>query len=100
GLLHLRLQPVDGVLPGEFPPLAVRTAGHGIGDAVGIVESLEPGLAPRAEPPLVDRRLGVPLELDHAAFADFRLQPTAGRALAACDSRRHGTCCSSRSPES
>src|SRR6058998_848016 len=50
---------------------------------LGIVESLEPGLAPRAEPPLVDRRLGIPLELDHAAFADFRLQPTAGRAFAA-----------------
>src|SRR3989442_11965085 len=67
-LLQLRLQPTDCVLPGEFLPLTIRTAGHGIGHSVGIVESLKPRLAARAKPPLVDRRLRVALELHHATF--------------------------------
>ncbi len=81
-LLHLPLQPPDRVLPGELLPLPVRAAGHGIGDAVGIVESLKPGLAPRAEPPLVDRRLRVALELHHPAFAHLGVQPAARRTFA------------------
>ena len=82
-LLHFRLQPADRVLPGEFLPLTVRTAGHGIGDSVGIVEPLERGLAARAEPPLIDRRIRVALELDDAAFAHLGVQPAPGRAFAA-----------------
>ncbi len=81
-LLHLRLQPGDRILPGELLPLPARPASHGIGDAVGIVESLDAGLAPRAEPPLVDRRLRVALELHHPAFAHLGVQPAARRTFA------------------
>ena len=81
-LLHLRLQATDRVVPGELLPLSVRSPRHRIGHAVGIVEPLQRGLAARAEPALVDRRLGVPLELDHATFAYLGVQPASGRALA------------------
>src|SRR5207245_10541053 len=64
-------------------PLAVRPAGHWLGDAIRVIEPLERRLAARAEPALVDRRLRVALELDHPTLAHLGVQPAPSRAFAA-----------------
>src|SRR5205085_1111638 len=67
--LHFGLQPSQALVPGQFPPLAVCAAGHRIRDAIGVVQALQRRLPARAQATLVDGRLGVALELDHAALA-------------------------------
>ncbi len=83
GRLDLSGETSDRVVPRELLPLAGRRPGHRVGDAIGVVQALKRRLAARAQPPLVDRRVGIPLELDHPAFADLGVQPASGRALAA-----------------
>src|SRR5438552_2894458 len=81
--LHLPREPADGIVPRQLLPLAVRPAGHWLGDAIGVVQPLQRRLAARAEPPLVDGGFRVALELDHAAFAHLGVQPAPGGAFAA-----------------
>src|SRR5437879_13469863 len=82
-LLHLRREAPDRVIPGDGLPLAVPRPLQRTGDAVGVVEPLQTRLAARAQPSVVDRRLGVPLELHDAALAHLGVQPAPRRALPA-----------------
>ena len=58
-------------------------ANHRSGDPVGMIETLERGLAPHAERARVDRMVRVSLELDDAPLAIARDDAAAGRALPA-----------------
>src|SRR5207237_3717496 len=81
--LYFGLQASYGVVPCDLLPLAVGAAGHRIRDAIGVVKALQRGLPARAQPTLIDGRLGVALELDHSALAPLGVEPAPGRALTA-----------------
>ena len=73
---------LEGFVPGELAPRAVLP-GHRSGDAVGIVEPLEPSLPARAQPAAVDGVRGIALDLDGATLARLDQDTAAGGALAA-----------------
>ena len=82
-LLHFGAEPRDRLVPRERLPPAVGAARHRVRDAVRVVEPLERRLTAGAEPSLVERGLGIPLELDHASLAHLGVQSAPGGALAA-----------------
>ena len=88
-----RLQPVDEILLRLFPRDRIEhapprrrvgdAATVGPGDAIGVVQPLQRGLAPHAEPAAVDGVLGVALDLDRPALPGADADAAAGRALPA-----------------
>ena len=83
GGLDLGTEPRQRVVPGDRLQLSLRAARQWLGNTVRIVDPLQRRLAAGAEVTVVDRRLGVPLELDHAPFAYLGVDAAPARALAA-----------------
>src|SRR6185437_10632828 len=82
-VLHLAREAGHGVFPGDLRELAGRILRERIGEAVGIVESLEGRLAAGAEAPRIDGRRRVAFNLDGPSLTRLHQDAAAGRALAA-----------------
>ena len=83
GLAHLAGEPRDRVVPADLGERAVGAAQHRRPDAARVVEPLERRLAARAELALVDRVLGIALQLDRATLAGPDVHAAARGALGA-----------------
>src|SRR5437773_1333249 len=75
-------QQLDRLVPGRLRELPVGSPQPRAGDAVGVVEALEAGLAAGAQSAVVRRRVRVALGVDGAAFADPSPEAAARRAFA------------------
>jgi hypothetical protein len=83
GLAQLAGEPGDGVIPGDLHEAAVGGPGHRRLDPARVVEALQRGLPAGAELALVDRVLGIALELDRASLAGAYVHAAPGGALGA-----------------
>ena len=73
---------LDRIIPRYRLELAVRSPRQRLAHPVGVVHALERGLPARAQLALVDRVLGVPLHLHHAALAHPGVEAAPRRTLA------------------
>ncbi len=76
--------PRNGLVPRNRVEAARRVAGERLPYAVGAVRSLQRGLRPTAQPPVIDGMVRVPLYLDRPALAHADVHAAAGRTFPAC----------------
>ncbi len=83
GRAELGGEPSDRIIPGDLAEAAVGLPRHGRLDASRVVQALQRGLAARAQLALIDRMLGIALQLDRSALPGAHVEAAAGLALGA-----------------
>ncbi len=82
-LAHLGGESLERAVPIDGFERPARVPHHRMGDAIGVVEPLERRLAARAQPPPIDRGVGIAFELDGPPLAHAHAHPATRRTFPA-----------------
>src|SRR5436190_136555 len=83
GFAHFGREPQQRPVPIDSFERPAGVPHERMGDAIGVVESLQRRLAARAQPAAIDRRVGIAFELDRPSLAHAHPHPASRGAFAA-----------------